>query len=203
MDLAPRQRTAQRRKPDNDDDLHTDGDQFIWLVHVHVTVTVTAAGTPAISSFTASPASIHSGSSSTLSWVTTGATKIAITPGTFTSTSASGSTSVSPTSTTTYTLTATMASGSPHRPRQITVTTGGPAGQLTITTTSCPGGTQGSAYAGCTIVAGGGSPPYTYSVSTSPNYPPLPEGMSLNASTGAISSSLDRRSRHVHAGIYR
>lgn len=33
-------------------------------------------------------------------------------------------------------------------------------------------------------------PPYTFSVSTDPNFPPLPEGMSLNASTGAITSSL-------------
>jgi hypothetical protein len=41
-----------------------------------------------------------------------GATSIAITPGTFTSTSASGSTSMSPTATTTYTLTATNAAGS-------------------------------------------------------------------------------------------
>ena len=57
-------------------------------------------------------------------------------------------------------------------------------------TTSCPGGTQGAAYAGCTIVANGGTPPYTFSVSTSPNFPPLPEGMSLNATTGIISSSL-------------
>ncbi len=57
-------------------------------------------------------------------------------------------------------------------------------------TTSCPGGTQGSAYIGCTIVATGGSPPYTYSVSTSANFPPLPEGIALNASTGVISSSL-------------
>jgi hypothetical protein len=65
-----------------------------------------------------------------------------------------------------------------------------PATRLSITTTSCPGGTQGTAYAGCTIVASGGTPPYTYSVSAKANFPPLPEGMSLNAKTGVISSAL-------------
>ena len=153
-----------------------------------LTVTVNAASKPAISSFTASPTGVTSGSSSTLSWTTTGATSLAIAPGTFTFTSASGSTSVSPTATTTYTLTATNAAGSTTSTAKVTVTASG--GPLTIVTTSCPSGTQGAAYAGCTIVASGGSPPYTYSVSTNSNFPPLPEGMSLNASTGIIGSSL-------------
>ena len=154
-----------------------------------LTVTVTAEDKPTISSFTASPTSITSGSSSTLSWATAGATSIAITPGTFTSTSASGATSVSPTATTTYTLTATNAAGSATSTAQVTVTASG--GPLTITTTSCPGGTQGAAYTGCTITASGGTPPYMYSLSTDEiDYPPLPEGMSLNANTGNISSSL-------------
>ncbi len=52
-----------------------------------ITVTVPL---PKINSFTASPSSIKSGSSSTLSWNTVGATSVAITPGTFTSSSASG-----------------------------------------------------------------------------------------------------------------
>jgi len=65
-------------------------------------------------SFSADPESINSGSSSMLSWATSGATSIAITPGTFTSTSVSGSTSVSPTATTTYTLTATNAAWLSH-----------------------------------------------------------------------------------------
>ena len=153
-----------------------------------LTVTVTAASKPTISSFTASPTSISSGSSSTLSWSTTGATSIAITPGTFTSTSASGSTSVSPTATTTYTLTATNTAGSTVATAKVTVTASG--GPLAITTTSCPGGTQGAEYAGCTLVATGGSPPYTFSVTENSSVPPLPEGMSLDATSGVISSSL-------------
>ncbi|MGA2536173.1 MAG: hypothetical protein ABSF53_09170, partial [Terracidiphilus sp.] len=154
-----------------------------------LTVTVTTVGRPAISSFTASPTSVALGSSSTLSWATTGATSVAITPGTFASTSASGSTAVSPTATTTYTLTASNAAGSTTSTTNVTVTAAG--GPLTITTTSCPGGTQGAAYAGCTITAGGGSPPYAYSLSTDViDYPPLPEGMSLNANTGNVTSPL-------------
>jgi hypothetical protein len=153
-----------------------------------LTVTVNGLTTPTISSFTSNPTTITSGSSSTLSWATTGATSLAITPGTFTSTSASGSTKVSPTATTTYTLTATNAVGSSTSTARVTVTASG--GPLTITTTSCPGGTQGSAYAGCTIIASGGSPPYTYSVNSNANFSPLPEGMSLTAATGVISSSL-------------
>jgi hypothetical protein len=151
-------------------------------------VTVTAASGPAISSFTASPVSIASGSSSTLSWATTGATSIAITPGTFSSTSASGSTKVTPTATTTYTLKAANAAGSSTATAGVTVTAAG--GALKISTTSCPGGTQNTAYAGCTIIATGGTAPYTFSVTDSASYPPLPEGMELNASTGSITSSL-------------
>ena len=153
-----------------------------------LTVTVNSPSKPSISSFTASPASITSGSSSTLSWSTSGATSISITPGGLNSTAASGSTTVSPATTTTYTLTATNSAGSTSSTAKVTVTSS--TGPLTIVTTSCPGGTQGAAYAGCTITASGGSLPYTYSLDTSGNYPPLPEGMSLNATTGAISSSL-------------
>ena len=153
-----------------------------------LTLAVNAVDKPVINSFTASPASVTSGASSMLSWATTGATSLAITPGTFTSTSASGSTSVSPSATTTYTLTATNASGSTISATKVTVT--GAGGSLAIGTTSCPGGTQGAAYVGCTIVASGGNPPYTYSVRVNSSSPPLPEGMSLNSTTGNISSSL-------------
>jgi hypothetical protein len=150
-------------------------------------VTVQTPTLPAITLFAASPTSIPSGSSSTLSWATTGATGISITPGTFTSTSASGTTTVSPTATTMYTLTASNAAGSNSATAQVSVTAGGP---LKISTTSCPGGTQLTPYAGCAIVAAGGSPPYTFSVTDSASFPPLPEGMTLDAKSGNISSAL-------------
>ena len=157
-------------------------------VTASATVTVSASALPVINSFAANPTSINSGSSSTLSWSTSGATSIAITPGTFTSAAASGSTTVSPTATTTYTLTATNATGQSTTTAKVVVAAAG--GQLTITTTTCPGGTQNSGYAGCTITATGGTPPYTFSLSTSSNYPPLPEGLSLDPSTGAITSAI-------------
>jgi hypothetical protein len=65
----------------------------------------------------------------------------------------------------------------------------GAPGTLQIVTTTCPGGTQGAAYAGCTIEATGGAPPYTFSVNTSNNYPPLPEGLSIDPASGDISGA--------------
>lgn len=152
------------------------------------TVTVQAQALPAIASFTANPTGITTGASSTLSWTTSGASSIAITPGTFTSASATGSTTVNPSATTTYTLTATNAAGSITATAMVTVSAAG--GALKIVTTTCPGGTQNTAYAGCTIAATGGSPPYTFSVDDSGNYAPLPEGMTLDTQTGVIGSAL-------------
>lgn len=58
-----------------------------------------------------------------------------------------------------------------------------------ITTASCPSGTQLRSYAGCSIAATGGTPPYKFSIGPYP-YASLPEGISLNPSTGAVTSSL-------------
>ncbi|OGE80631.1 MAG: hypothetical protein A2660_00790 [Candidatus Doudnabacteria bacterium RIFCSPHIGHO2_01_FULL_45_18] len=75
-----------------------------------VVVTVSAPVPPTISSFTASPGTIVSGSSSTLSWSVSNATSLSIDQGIG---SVSGSSvSVSPGATTTYTLTASNPSGS-------------------------------------------------------------------------------------------
>ena len=86
------------------------------------TVTVAAVNANTIGSFTASPTSIGPGGSSKLSWTATGADRVAISPGAFTSTSTSGSTTVSPTTTTTYTLTAINAAGGEVGTANVTVT---------------------------------------------------------------------------------
>ena len=63
------------------------------------------------------------------------------------------------------------------------------AAPLAFTTTSCPAGTQGQAYA-CTLAVTGGKTPYTFSVVNSSASAPLPEGMALDGSTGVVSSAL-------------
>jgi hypothetical protein len=85
-----------------------------------VTVTVTAPVPPAVTSFTATPASITTGDPSTLSWATTNATGVTIDNGAGTR-AASGTLVVRPPVTTTYTLTATGAGGT-SAPSRVTVT---------------------------------------------------------------------------------
>jgi hypothetical protein len=64
--------------------------------------------------------------------------------------------------------------------KALSITVAGP----TITTTSLPNGTQNVAY-NTTVVATGGTTPYTWSLSAGT----LPAGLSLNAATGAISGT--------------
>ena len=84
-----------------------------------VTVTVTEDPEPRCDSFTASPANICSGGSSTLRWSTTDADSVSIDQG-IGSVAVDGSRSVSPT-TTTYTLTATNTVGSDSCTATVTV----------------------------------------------------------------------------------
>ncbi len=89
---------------------------------------------PVINSFTASPASITSGQSSTLSWSVTGATTLSLNQGIGTVTGTSRS--VSPTIPTTYTLTATNSSGSVTSTATVNVTAPGDTTHPTVSITS-------------------------------------------------------------------
>lgn len=154
------------------------------LAALGLNVPCRAASKPVINSFTSVSQKSASGSNSfVLSWSTTGATKVSIVPGFFASTSASGTVAKTPTKTTTYTLTATNATGSVTATVTATIA-------LAIITTSCPAGTQTAAYAGCTIAAIGGTPPYTFSIDNNGKFAPLPEGMSIDESTGKITASI-------------
>ncbi len=86
---------------------------------------------PTISSFTANPTAINSGSSSTLSWTVTGALTLSINGGVGSVTGTS-SISVSPTATTTYTLTATNNGGTSTAQTTINVTPPLTAGAVNV-----------------------------------------------------------------------
>jgi hypothetical protein len=66
---------------------------------------------------------------------------------------------------------------------QVTITSGG-GSSVTVTQMSLPSGTVGVAYT-TTLTASGGVSPYTWSITAGV----LPQGLSLNASTGAISGT--------------
>jgi len=107
-------------------------------VNQSVTVTVGAAtaGNPQIIRFAASPLTIAPGGQTTLSWTTSGATTVTISPNVG-SVTPNGSTSVSPTQTTTYTLTASSADGhSVSAP--VTITVSGAAVPQIVTFVATP-----------------------------------------------------------------
>ncbi len=106
-------------------------------VNQSVTVTVgpPTAGNPQILRFEASPLTIAPGGQSTLSWTTSGATQVSISPNVGTVTP-NGSTTVQPSATTTYTLSATSADGKTvTAPVTVTVTTTGIPQILTFVAT--------------------------------------------------------------------
>ena len=100
------------------------------------TVTVTGGGTqtPTITSFTAKPATIQPGQSSTLSWNVANATSISIDNGIGT-VSATGTLAVSPAATTTYKLTTTGSGGTNTQTATVTVSAP-PAPAISITSLS-------------------------------------------------------------------
>ncbi|HRH24508.1 MAG TPA: hypothetical protein PK109_02885, partial [Candidatus Paceibacterota bacterium] len=96
-------------------------------VNKSATVTVTAPPPAPTSSFAASPTSITSGGSSTLSWSSTNATSCTGT-GFSTGGATSGAATVSPTTTSSYSLSCSGAGGTVNKSATITVTAGGGGG---------------------------------------------------------------------------
>jgi len=90
-----------------------------------VTVSTSTPAQTRVLQFTANPASIQAGQSSTLTWVVDNATSVTINPGPGSVDPRSGSVAVSPTQNTTYTLTATGASGTTTATVAVAVTAAG------------------------------------------------------------------------------
>jgi len=104
-----------------------------------VTVNSAASGLPKIDSFTANPATIDFGQSSTLSWVVENATTVSVsTIGS--NVGLTGSHSVSPASTITYTITATNANGTVSANTILTVLTSVKILSFTATPTTVTSG---------------------------------------------------------------
>jgi len=87
-----------------------------------------------------------------------------------------------------YTLTATLTDSvtnqSATATKGFTVTGSGGGTSLAVSTSSLPSGVVGSAYAGTTLAASGGTPPYTWSITSGT----LPAGLSMT-SGGVISGT--------------
>lgn len=92
----------------------------VLILVILIGCSVVTPSDPIINIFSADPATITEGESSTLSWNVTDATNVSIDNG-LGSVALTGTTSVSPSKTTTYTLTATNASGSVTSTTTITV----------------------------------------------------------------------------------
>ncbi len=103
----------------------------------NIAVTVTAAQMPQITRFSAIPATINAGQTSTLLWVVTNATTVSISPNVGT-VAMTGTQDVTPAVTTVYTLTATNSAGTVTSTATVTVNAGGVAPHITSFTATPP-----------------------------------------------------------------
>ena len=118
--------------------------------------TTKSSAVPVISTFTANPTLVGPNGASTLSWIVTNATSIAISPGTFTTTTLSSTTTENPTVTTVYKLTATNANGSTTATATVTVDATAPTIPQSFAVTSTTSTTAALSWSASTDSGGSG-----------------------------------------------
>lgn len=146
------------------------------------TVSTSSPGVVSIANFSASPATIAPGGSSTLSWTVLNATTVTISPTLGSVNASTGNSSVTPAATTTYTLTATGAGGSSVN---ATVT-------VTVSTTPVPGPQIVRFDASPITIAPGGSSTLSWSTNNATAVSISGLGAELlngSASTGALTTT--------------
>ena len=154
------------------------------FIQADAAMTALSAGPPTL---TLSSSTIYLGQSSTLTWLavnSSSCTASGTTGSWISNPSPNGGSQVeTPTATGayTYTLTCTSTAGSQNASATLTVQA---VPALSITSSSLPSGQVGTAYS-TTLAATGGIAPYTWSITGGM----LPAGLSLNASTGAITGT--------------
>ena len=147
-----------------------------------LSITVSAIPTITITTESLPSGTVNTSYSATLTSSTAGATWT-VSSGNLPSgltLSTSGAISGTPTRTGPYTFTVRAVYGTASDEKQFTVTISAPT--LTITTTSLPDGTTGTAY---TATLAADDSPVTWSISSGT----LPDGLTLNTSTGAITGT--------------
>ena len=148
---------------------------------------VVAQGTPTNIKVSISPtsASVAAGATQQFTASVTGTSNVQVHWQTTAGSISSNGLLTAPTTGTSLTVTAmSVADPTKTASAAVSITAGGGNGNPTITTTSIPGATSGTPYS-TTLVATGGTTPYTWSISSGS----LPSGVTLSSSTGAIAGT--------------
>jgi len=171
----------------------TDSSNPVQTKTVNLTLTIAANTTTALSITTTSLANGQVGTAYSATLVATGGTTPytwSLTSGTLPSGLVLNSSTGAITGTPTVTANATPLtfkvtdSSNPVQTKTVNLTLTISASALSLTTTSLPNGLVGTAYS-ATLMATGGTTPYTWSLTSGT----LPSGLTLNASTGAITGT--------------